>query len=259
MANDINAGTPDANDDDTTRVLIAANYASLRAGLHALLATETNVCVLGESASDAPALSRLLPGLTPDVVLLDTSGDGTSGTESLPGVLELLRRANLTSGTDNTDGDSAPAALVVLGDEARRDVPRLFAAELPGWAYLLRETADGPQIARATRAAASGLIVLDKSITPPAWPASGSSLPAPVPVLGAARLPDPLPGETLTPRESEVLQLMAQGLPNKIIASRLKISLHTAKFHVAQILGKLAATSRTEAVTIGARRGYVIL
>ena len=66
-------------------------------------------------------------------------------------------------------------------------------------------------------------------------------------------------GETLTVRETEVLQLVAQGLPNKIIASRLGISLHTVKFHVAAILAKLNASSRTEAVTLGARRGYVVL
>lgn len=56
-----------------------------------------------------------------------------------------------------------------------------------------------------------------------------------------------------------MLQLMAQGLPNKIIASRLGISLHTVKFHVASVLAKLDATSRTEAVTLGVRRGYVLL
>jgi DNA-binding NarL/FixJ family response regulator len=55
------------------------------------------------------------------------------------------------------------------------------------------------------------------------------------------------------------MELMSLGLPNKVIATRLKISLHTAKFHVAQILAKLNAESRTEAVTIGARRGYVTL
>lgn len=254
-----------AQEDDITRVLIAANYASLRAGLHALLSGESHVCVLGESSSDAPALSRLLPGLVPDVILLDTSGDGASGTESLPGVLTLLKHANAAP-SDPTTGDTSPAALVVLGDEAARDIPRLFAAshDLPGWAYLLRETADGPQIARAVRAASSGLVVLDKSISPTTFPFANTAPRtladrSPVPVLGAARLPDPLPGETLTPRETEVLQLMATGLPNKIIASRLKISLHTAKFHVAQILGKLGATSRTEAVTMGARRGYVVL
>jgi len=87
-----------------------------------------------------------------------------------------------------------------------------------------------------------------------------------VSVLTAANAPpdrsppaDDAPGVTLTARETEVLQLMARGLPNKIIAARLGISLHTAKFHVAAILAKLNASSRTEAVTLGARRGLVAL
>ena len=64
-------------------------------------------------------------------------------------------------------------------------------------------------------------------------------------------------GEALTPRELEVLKMLADGLGNKEIANRLGISDHTAKFHVAQILGKLAAGSRAEAVAIGMRRGLV--
>ena len=63
--------------------------------------------------------------------------------------------------------------------------------------------------------------------------------------------------ETLTPRELQVLRMLADGLGNKEIASQLGISDHTAKFHVAQILAKLNAGSRTEAVTIGIRRGLV--
>lgn len=63
--------------------------------------------------------------------------------------------------------------------------------------------------------------------------------------------------ESLTPREMEVLQMMAAGLGNKEIAAGLSMSAHTAKFHVAQIMAKLGAASRTEAVSIGIRRGLV--
>ena len=66
-------------------------------------------------------------------------------------------------------------------------------------------------------------------------------------------------GAKLTPREIEVLQLLSEGLGNKEIASRLNISEHTAKFHVASILGKLGATTRTEAVTLGIRHGLVMI
>jgi DNA-binding CsgD family transcriptional regulator len=68
---------------------------------------------------------------------------------------------------------------------------------------------------------------------------------------------EPLLLETLTPRELEVLRMLADGLGNKEIAAELGISDHTAKFHVAQILAKLGAVSRAEAVAIGMRRGLV--
>lgn len=63
----------------------------------------------------------------------------------------------------------------------------------------------------------------------------------------------------LTPREVEILEMMAEGLSNRLIAARLTISRHTVKFHVASILAKLAAGSRTEAVTTGVRRGLIAL
>ena len=65
--------------------------------------------------------------------------------------------------------------------------------------------------------------------------------------------------ETLTGREREVLQMLAQGRGNKEIASRLRISDHTVKFHVASILGKLGASTRTEAVSVALRRGLILL
>jgi DNA-binding NarL/FixJ family response regulator len=223
-----------ARDESGTRALIVAGYASVRAGLHALLGAEADIRVAGVVEDVNDDLARLLADLDTDVLLLDTSGEGS--TDSVDLLLPLL----------TPDGP----ALVVIGDEPERDLERLAAADLAGWAYLLRE-ADGPQIVGAVRSVATGLVVLDRSLPLPFGPPRSAPPPR--------RDSEEFPGEALTPREIEVLQLMAQGLPNKIIAARLKISLHTAKFHVAQILGKLDAASRTEAVTIGARRGYVVL
>ena len=80
-------------------------------------------------------------------------------------------------------------------------------------------------------------------------------LPAPAALSSPVReLPEPL-----TPREREVLQMISAGLGNKEIAGRLSISDHTVKFHVASILGKLGASSRTEAVSNGIRHGLVLL
>jgi two-component system nitrate/nitrite response regulator NarL len=67
------------------------------------------------------------------------------------------------------------------------------------------------------------------------------------------------PVEELTPRELEVLRLMAEGLPNKTVALRLGISEHTVKFHVNAILGKLGVSSRTEAVVHATRLGLILL
>ncbi|MBV9866132.1 MAG: response regulator transcription factor [Abitibacteriaceae bacterium] len=220
-----------------TRVLIVAAYAAVRAGLHALLATAEDFEIIAEVSGSAE-LERLLPQARADVVLLDYSdadGEGLS-------ILELVTRHE--------------TGLVMLSD-SREALWLLTERALPGWACLLKE-ADGIEIAGAVRAVAAGLVALDRSFLPvlATSPLNDSSIAETQP------LPDPLlagAGETLTTREREVLQLMAQGLPNKIIATRLGISQHTVKFHVASILSKLDAASRTEAVTQGARRGYVVL
>ena len=75
----------------------------------------------------------------------------------------------------------------------------------------------------------------------------------------ADRAVDEEPGEALTPREREVLELLGHGLSNRQIADALAISEHTAKFHVASVSAKLGASSRTEAVRLGVRRGLITL
>ena len=231
-------------DIETARILIVAGFASLRAGLHALLSGAEGICVLGETgAAGGAAFVSLVQDVRPDVIVLDAPDENALGM-----VLAGIDNPTL----DRPIREDTPA-LVVLSSVPLGDVPRLQAApSLPGWACLLRD-ADGPQIVSAVRAVAEGLVVLDRGVLQRLSSMVG-------PDSGPARsaiAESEFPGEILTAREIEVLQLIAQGLPNKIIATRLGISLHTAKFHVAQILGKLDATSRTEAVTIGARRGYV--
>ncbi len=79
-----------------------------------------------------------------------------------------------------------------------------------------------------------------------------------IPEYSSRELPDS-PIQPLSPRESEILNLLADGLANKEIAWRLKISEHTVKFHLTSIFNKLDASTRAEAVAIGARRGLIIL
>lgn len=92
--------------------------------------------------------------------------------------------------------------------------------------------------------------------------ASGIAADAIVSGLDAPRLDDDLggiPEEPLTPRELEVLELLAEGLPNKAIADRLGISDQTVKFHVASLMGKLGASNRVETVRAAVRRGLIAL
>jgi DNA-binding NarL/FixJ family response regulator len=109
---------------------------------------------------------------------------------------------------------------------------------------LLRE-ASATRLQASLQAVSSGLVVCDEA-------------------LGAALMPtrhaDFMPlMDALTPREFEVLRLVAEGLPNKIIAARLHISEHTVKFHVNALMGKLGAQSRTEAVVRATRLGLLLL
>jgi two-component system nitrate/nitrite response regulator NarL len=138
-----------------------------------------------------------------------------------------------------------PRAAVVLSDEAGM-ANALARAALRGWAVLARD-ADADQLDLAVRSAEAGLVLLDLPVAATSL-AVGSLVSSPAPAM-----------EPLTARELQVLQLVAQGLPNKGIARRLGISENTAKFHVASLCGKLGASSRTEAVTLAARRGLILL
>jgi NarL family two-component system response regulator YdfI len=112
---------------------------------------------------------------------------------------------------------------------------------------ILPPSPEPPQLAAALEAVFRGLVVLGIGLGVPMRPAAGRT-------TAVEELT-----ETLTPREREVLRLLSSGLGNKEIAAKLKISEHTAKFHVASILGKLGAASRAEAVSIGMRNGLILL
>lgn len=124
-----------------------------------------------------------------------------------------------------------------LGGDARSSRSRMRSPT--GW---IGADADEARLAAAVRALAAGLYVTDD--------AGGSELSVPAAATG-------LPNEPLTPRELEVFELLAKGLGNRDIALALGISSHTAKFHVAQILEKTGAATRTEAVRQGLRLGWI--
>ena len=120
---------------------------------------------------------------------------------------------------------------------------------------------DGGRARLRQRAIESGVTVVGEHATVAEARASGVAADAYLTAADAPRARGLPVGdavvEALTPREVEVLQLLADGLPNKAIAARLNISDQTVKFHVASIIGKLAAANRTEAVRIALRRGLL--
>jgi NarL family two-component system response regulator YdfI len=138
--------------------------------------------------------------------------------------------------------DGAPeAALVVIADDP--GLPGVAEALRSGVRAVLSRHSSASQIVAAIEAAAAGFVVLQPSDL-------DGLLVSPQPASLA---------EPLTPREVEVLGMLAEGQSNKSIAHRLGISEHTVKFHVTSIMGKLNAGSRTEAVTQGIRQGLIML
>ena len=207
-------------------VLVVAAYPMVRAGLRALLEATEDCRVRGEAAGVAEA-AEMAARLLPQAVLLDAG----------PGHADELAELGVWA------GEQPELGLVVLADAgADRYLPALTRGRL---GYLARDAA-AAAIVQAVRSVVAGLVVLD---------------PLAVPTLAAApsRPLADAPADLLTARELEVLALLAQGLPNKTIAHRLAISDHTVKFHVGAILTKLGAASRTEAVTLAARQGLLML
>jgi len=209
------------------RVFIVAASRLARAGLQNLL-TGRGVEVVGSGTIES--LVGEMTDLEIDAILMDASG------EQYESALESISESELA-----TD-----AAVVLLTDQALRG--SLANALQDGVRAVLPNDASPDQVVAALQAAAAGLVVVRTSDMQAAFPAT----------VPSSQSFDELT-EPLTRREREVLQMLAAGLGNKEIASRMGISDHTVKFHVASILGKFGAESRTEAVSLGIRRGLVLL
>ena len=216
-------GAPDL---ENLRVLVVADDPLARAGLAVLLSEQPGCTVMGQ-VSGHEDIATQAAVYRPDVVLWDLGWERTPDLETS---LEPIRALT----------DDGLAVVALLPDEAQ--APEVWASGVRG--LLLRDARAGILLA-ALQAAGEGLVVLDPSL---------ALSPSPVLEPGLDSLV-----EELTPRETEVLQLLADGLTNKAIAQRLGISDHTVKFHVNAILGKLGAQSRTEAVVRATRLGLLLL
>ncbi len=207
------------------RVLVVSDDPLARAGLVALLAGQPDCTVVGQVAVQLDLLADIAV-YHPDVVLWDLGWDSSISASSLERLADLQE-------------ESLPVVALV-NDEAH-------AAEAwgAGARGLLFREVDAETLMTALKTVAQNLMVFSPEI---ATAARFTQDRTPVPLV-----------EELTPREMQVLRLLAEGLPNKSIAQRLDISEHTVKFHVAAIMGKFGAQSRTEVVILATRHGLILL
>ena len=204
------------------RVLITDDHSVVRQGLRMFLSLDPELEVVGEAANGEEAL-RMARDLSPDVVLMDLVMpvmDGISATGAIRSELPDVEVIALTSVLEDASVTGAVKAGAI--------------------GYLMKDT-EAEELGRAIKAAAEGRVYLA--------PEAAARL------MREVRTPER--PETLTERETEVLQLLARGKANKQIATSLYVTEKTVKAHVSSILAKLGVQSRTQAALYAVRAGLV--
>lgn len=207
---------------DKVRVLVVADDSLVRAGIFHLLQPQNSCFIVGQ-ISERELTHNSLQLYQPDLILWDLGWEVE--TEQLEHLAELA--------------EGELPIVVLLADT--QSAGSVWQAGVRG--ILPREVSAGT-LAHTLTTVHQGLIVLDPLFAHPIFPTPPSENPL---------------SEPLTPREKEVLQLIAEGLPNKLIAQKLHISDHTVKFHITAIMGKLNVQSRTEAVVRATRLGLITI
>jgi DNA-binding NarL/FixJ family response regulator len=202
------------------RILTVDDHPLLRKGIAALVNAEPDMEVVAEAATGAEAIQQFRQH-RPDVTLMDLQMPGMAGIESIIAIREEF-----------------PKACIIVLTTYQGDVQIMRALKAGARAYLLK-----------------GQVNLELLDTIRAVHRGQKRIPPEI----AAELAEHSGEDQLSPRELDVLKLIASGNSNKEIAARLSISDETVKGHVTNILSKLDANDRTQAVTIGLKRGIIVL
>jgi DNA-binding NarL/FixJ family response regulator len=211
----------------TIRVLIADDQTLVRSGFRMILRAEPDIDVVGEAADGAEAVA-LARELDPDVVLMDVRMPNLDGIEATRRIIDA--------------SEHAPRVLVLTTFDLDEYVYEALRAGASG--FLLKDAPE-EQLVSGIRIVAGGASLFAPTVTRRLIERFASAAPpAPARALG-----------DLTPRELEVLRLVARGLSNAEIAAELVLSEHTAKTHVAHILDKLDLRDRVQAVVLAYESG----
>ena len=225
------------------RVLVVDDQALVRGGFRTILDSEDGMEVVGEAANGDEAIARVAE-LAPDVVCMDVQMPGMDG-------LEATRRI--------TADAASTAAVLVLTTFNREDY--LFAALEAGASGFLLKNSSPEQLIEAVQVVARGDALLSPDVTRRVIEAAASRGPqveeAPQHRLETPSSPQPAALFTLTDREREVLELLAEGISNAEIAKRMWVGEATVKTHVSKVLMKLGLRDRVHAVVYAYEHGVV--
>jgi len=205
------------------RILLADDHAVVRSGLGALLMANEDFMLVGEANNGEEAV-RLCERLQPDVVLMDLMMPVMDGVTATKIIREKWTRVNVIALTSFKEKEMVEGAL-----------------RAGAISYLLK-TVTAEELENAIRSAMVG----ESRLSPEATQVLVQRIKEPAPL-----------SVKFTERETEILKLMVEGIPNIEIANRMFVSESTVKFHVSNILGKLGCTSRTEAVAIALKNNLV--
>ncbi len=213
----------------TIRILIADDHSLVRAGLRAILSTQPDLEIVGEAA-DGDEVLRLAHELQPDVVLTDLSMPGPAG-----GGIAIARRLK----------ETMPAVRVLILTVHEDESLMRAAIRAGAVGYIVKRAAE-TELLDAIQAACRGDLYVHPSMTRMLFKD-----------LTTPPVSEPMPVESLTPREVDVLRLLAKGYTNRQIADVLSLSMRTVEGHRASLMGKLNVHSRVELTSFAEEHGLL--